>query len=86
MAADGSVRIGIEADHSEFDSAMGDVSHEAEQAAGEMESAFQGAVKRYRVSFRALVRGSRRVLLRVSGRLRKKARRPLKAQRSPVRL
>ena len=57
MAADGSVRIGIEADHSEFDSAMGDVSHEAEQAAGEMESAFQGAVKEIQGFFQGFGEG-----------------------------
>ena len=33
MAVDGSVTIGIEADSSEFDVAMGDVANEAERSA-----------------------------------------------------
>lgn len=57
MALDGSVKVGVEADHSEFDSAMGDVSHEAEQAAGEMENAFQAAVKEIQGFFQGFGEG-----------------------------
>ena len=57
MAMDGSVTIGIEADSSEFDSAMGDVAAEAERSASEMENAFQGAVKEIQGFFQGFGEG-----------------------------
>ena len=57
MAVDGSVKIGIEADSSEFDSAMGDVASEAERSAGEMENAFQSAVQEIQGFFQGFAEG-----------------------------
>ena len=57
MAVDGSVIIDINADSSEFDSAMGDVAAEAERSADEMENAFQNAVKEIQGFFQGFGEG-----------------------------
>ena len=57
MAVDGSVIIDINADSSDFDNAMGDVADEAERSAGEMENAFQNAVKEIQGFFQGFGEG-----------------------------
>lgn len=57
MALDGSVTIGIEADSSDFENSMGDISSEAERSAGEMESAFQSAIQEIQGFFQGFGEG-----------------------------